>query len=139
MYCQECGQIVSDDANFCQSCGKKIKQIENIHPSLQGEPVSLSSQKVQLTDFQPNKKQIVQYKENGDPKIGGWLYVVAYSLAIGCVYTVFNIVTYIPLLSNHILFGTRIFNWVVIEFLFYLLFFYNIFVFNLFLNEKLFL
>lgn len=138
MYCQECGQRVSDGAKFCQSCGKKIKQIEIIQPSLQDETVSPSSQKVQLTDLQFNKKQIVQYKENGDPKIGGWLYVVGYSLATGCVYTLFNLVSYIPLLSNNMLSGTKLFNFVVIEFLFYLfIIFYNIFVFKLFFKRKI--
>lgn len=135
MYCQECGQHADEDAKFCQNCGKRIGQAGQVQEE---QSEAHKEQTVQpLSRKSLNQGFSIQYNKNGNPKIGGWLCLIGALLSTKFIYTTFNLLTYLPLVSNKVLQETEFLFWIKVEFSFFIfLILYNIFVLKLFFQTK---
>lgn len=84
-FCQECGSPRDENAKFCPNCGFKFHQEakEEIEPTKEVEaPKEIKETKDTL--------EIPQYEnltsqETQAPKIGGWLYLIAFGLILGAL------------------------------------------------------
>lgn len=98
-FCQECGSPRDENAKFCPNCGFKFHQEakEEIEPTKEVEaPKEIKETKDTL--------EIPQYEnltsqETQAPKIGGWLYLVAFGLIVSLLLDVGALVKFFKEIS----------------------------------------
>lgn len=91
-FCQECGSPRDENAKFCPNCGFKFHQEakEEIEPTKEVEaPKEIKETKDTL--------EIPQYEnltsqETQAPKIGGWLYLVAFGIIVSFLFDVVTLI-----------------------------------------------
>ena len=138
MYCQECGQLVGEGAKFCQHCGKKIELAEQIQDRRCEECKEPCQQAMKSLSKTPrNQRFSVEHNKNGNPKIGGWLYLIAALLILRMIYAISITTVNFTLVQNVYIRNTEIFPFLVSEFAFSIfIFIYNIFILKIFFQTK---
>lgn len=95
-FCQECGSPRDENAKFCPNCGFKFHQEakEEVEPIKKVEAPKETKDTIEISQYENPTSQ-----ETQAPKIGGWLYLVAFGLIVSLLLDVGALVKFFKEIS----------------------------------------